>query len=283
MTAARHLQFLLRPARGLRILFSRKDDWEPLLRDAFRGTRHRLDFDDLTGDTIARHDLVVPLTIADVKALCGTAMAAHSLLPLPSRASVALLDDKLAFHQAMLAAGLGRFVPAVGAQPFMPYILKRRTDECGAHTHVVGSWQRQSALAHLVADPDYFCQELVPGDREYATHILFAAGRIRYALTIEYRFAGMVFVKGRDASSRTAPVANPDCLDVFAQMLSAAGFRGLCCVNYKLVDGRPRVFEINPRCGFSLCPYFPRVVDALRPRWWQRTLRLIVPERTRQR
>jgi D-alanine-D-alanine ligase-like ATP-grasp enzyme len=69
-------------------------------------------------------------------------------------------------------------------------------------------------------------------------------------------------------------------MDLFAQMLAALGFSGLCCVNYKLVDGNPMIFEINPRCGFSLCAHFPQVLDALQPRWWRPLARVFTVPRT---
>ncbi len=42
-------------------------------------------------------------------------------------------------------------------------------------------------------------------------------------------------------------------LDVFADILQIAGFTdGTCCVDYKVVDGIPKIFEVNPRFGWSL-------------------------------
>jgi hypothetical protein len=268
------------PRRGLDILFSRKDDWEPPLREAFRGTPHRITFDTFTAHNLAAHDLAVPLTIADAKLACDAPVAERSLLPLPSRPCIDTLDDKLQFHRAMVAAGFGQYVPPVSEQPFLPYIVKRRIDECGVHTCIVGSFARERALAAECSSPDYFRQELVPGNREYATHIVYDERGIRFSLTIEYLFANDFFVKGQAHCERATPVPAPGCMDVFAQILAALDFRGLCCINYKLVDGIPMIFEINPRCGFSLCAYFPQVLDALQQRWWQPLARAFAPPRT---
>lgn len=253
---------------GLSVLFSRKDDWEPALRDAFRGTPHRIAFDAFTPANLAAHDLAVPLTITDARLLCVAQPPARSILPQPILRSIAVCDDKLRFHHALTDAGMGRYLPAVSEHPFYPYIVKRRIDECGAHAHIVGSWARERALAGLCDGPDYFRQELVPGNRELATHIVFDSGRILYSLTIEYLFASEYYVKGQERCERITPVTDPACMDVFARALSVLEFRGLCCVNYKLVDGQPMIFEINPRFGHSLCAHFPRVLEALAPAWW---------------
>ncbi len=52
-------------------------------------------------------------------------------------------------------------------------------------------------------------------------------------------------------------------LPLFRDMLNAVGYEGLCCVNYKLQDGRVRFLEINPRFGASLAPWFFAMVRAL--------------------
>ena len=271
-----HLRRLFAPSkRGLRILFSRKGDWEPLLQNAFRDTPHCIGFDAFTADSIAAHDLIVPLTIADLKFLCGGRRQVRSVLPLPSLRSIELCDDKLLFNRALVEAGFGMYVPRTSERPFYPYIVKRRIDECGAHSHIVGSWVQEQALAGQCDGPEYFRQELIPGSHEYTTHIVFDRGRIRYALTIENVFASEIYIKGRERCVHFAQAPNPDCMRVFAAILRALRFRGLCCVNYKLVNGCPLIFEINPRFGYSLCPHFPHLLDCMRPRLRDRLPRVL--------
>jgi hypothetical protein len=43
-------------------------------------------------------------------------------------------------------------------------------------------------------------------------------------------------------------------------------FQGLCCFNYKLVDGQPVIFELNPRFGGSLPRDINRMLFALQHR-----------------
>lgn len=248
------------------------------MRRAFRGTSHQLTFDTLSAEHIAGHDVVVPLTIPDLKILCRAGDPVRgNPLPIPSLESVVLCDDKLLFNHALIDAGFGTHVPRMSAHPFYPYIVKRRIDEWGAHSRIVSSWAQERELAGRYDGPDYFRQELIPGTREYATHIVFEHGRIRYVLTIEYVFAEVIFIKGRTRCAHVAQVRNPECMDIFAAILGAIGFHGLCCVNYKLIDGKPLIFEINPRFGYSLCPHFPHLLKCLRPRlrnWLPRPLPL---------
>jgi len=114
-----------------------------------------------------------------------------------------------------------------------------------------------------ITDPGYFCQELVSGPSEFATHILFVGRRIVKALNIKYEFESATPIKEQDADCLKVVHRCPH-LDLFARMLRAIQFEGLCCVNYKVAQGRPMLLEINPRFGGSLAPYFFSFVRHLR-------------------
>ena len=98
-------------------------------------------------------------------------------------------------------------------------------------------------------------QEYIPGRFEYATHALFLRNRMVRSLTLRYDMARDGAIKGREwpVQQRLARYAHTA---AFTAMLRALGFEGLCCIDYKLRDGRPLVMEVNPRIGNSLCPYF---------------------------
>lgn len=257
--ASARLQALLHPRAGMRILFSPKDGWDNNIKKGFLRSRHQIAFEKLSPESLARHDLIVPLTIADLKYLNQVRdLVNGNPLPIPSMESVALCDDKYLFNQAMLAGEFADSIPRVcdaGAQLAYPYVLKKKIDEWGKNCHIITEVAQERSILQSIAAEDYFSQELVPGRYEYATHILFKGGKIVYSLNMEYTFAHQRPIKGKDE-----PICKKICgcrhLDLFAGILLAIGFEGICCVNYKLLDGRPLIFEINPRFGGSLCLYF---------------------------
>jgi hypothetical protein len=247
-----------------RILFSRKDDWEPGLREAFATTRHALTFSALTEEHARAHDMVVPLTIGDLEWMSASAeLVLRNPLPIPSLHSLRLCNDKLALNRLLLDSGFAAFVPGIDGPHCYPYILKKRIDESGAHSFIIGSWNQERRFAEQLDDPEYFCQELVHGQHEYATHLLFNGGRVLHELTIRYEFRDALPIKGRSNIANMCKVEMPECTRIFAAILERIGFRGMCCVNYKLDDNRPRIFEINPRIGSSACPYLPQFLRAL--------------------
>jgi hypothetical protein len=96
---------------------------------------------------------------------------------------------------------------------------------------------------------------MIVGREEYATHLIARGGEIITSLNIRYMFKEELPVKGknREICKHVCPCPH---LDLFAEVLRAIEFDGLCCFNYKMHGKVPMILEINPRFGASLCPYF---------------------------
>jgi len=250
--------------RRLRILFSDSmPGWREMIETGFRYTGHEVRFAPLTESDLDQHDLVVPLTIADTTWLIGRQpLLARKPLPLPTLECVRLCDDKARLNGALAERGFGDLIPAMGGALPFPYLVKKRIDESSVNTHVVADPQDEQRFEELLASPEYFSQELVAGRDEYATHILFQGGAITCSLTLKYVFDTPTPVKGKDQFTYRT-ITRCRFLDEFTAILSSIGFEGLCCLNYKVRDGRPLLFEINPRFGGSLSPYFACFVEHL--------------------
>lgn len=256
LLAQERLLAWLRPRSARRILFP-ATAMETGLRESFRHRSDILRFAELTPDNLRGQDLVVPLQLPDMETLRRHAsLLPRSLLPLPDPACVALCDDKLRFHHAMLAASFGQYLPEIAdALPF-PYVLKKRNDAWGVNTHIIASHDDELRHAGQLRDADYFRQAMIPGRREYATHLLMRDGRVAAAITMEYTYAHDLHKKCREQLPHYTRLRRSTHLGLFRDMLTVIGFEGLCCVNYKLHQGQPRIFEINPRFGGSLSSWF---------------------------
>lgn len=255
---------LCRPAPPLRILFSPHADLEAAIRHGLRHTAHTADFAPITAASIAAHDLVVPLRIDHIEALDRDGLRpllSYNAMPIPSLASVHLCNDKWAFNRHVANAGMEWLIPPMQVRT-PPFILKKRQDERGVNTYVIRDKADLARYAPLLDDPGYFTQELVRGQVEYATHMVIRHGAICCSTTLEYLFAHDMPVKGKDSydALRVVPC---EWLPEFAAVLRSVGFEGLCCVNYKLTDGKPRIIEINPRFGGSLPNFFFTFLAAL--------------------
>jgi ATP-grasp domain len=248
-----------------KILFSENAAYAETIQKGFRRLPHRIEFGSITADSFERYDIVVPLTIPDLEEARRHSRLRKIALPLPSAESVHLCDDKYRFNQALIKAGFGQYIPkmsqGVALEP--PYILKKRTGWWGNGCYLIRNDGDEEAQLKRITDAKYFCQELIPGTTEFATHILFAGGSIVKALNIKYEFESDTPIKGQSAILLQVVHRCPY-LDLFARVLRTIEFEGLCCVNYKVAKGQPFLLEINPRFGGSLAPYFFSFVRHLR-------------------
>jgi len=248
--------------RKLTILFSRHPGLEQEIKKGFRFSQHKITFAELSSADIKNFDLVVPLYIRDLKFLNDVRhLIRDNPIPIPSEVSIALFDDKFLFNQAMIATGFAPLIPKMGGVLAYPYILKKRIDDCSNNVHIILDLDEEQFFRDVISSPEYYCQEMIRGSREYATHILIKDQKITHSINIEYGFNTDLPVKGKNKAIYTKISQCPH-LDTFASILTAFDFEGLCCVNYKEVDKQPIIFEINPRFGGSLCPFFFTFIEA---------------------
>lgn len=242
--------------RKLNILFSKHPGLEQEVSNGFRFSRHKITFAELSSANIEDFDLVVPLYIRDLKYLNEVKhLIRDNPIPIPSVESITLCDDKFIFNQAMIAKGFAPLIPRMGGVLPFPYMLKKRIDDSSRNTHIISNSDDEHFFKGVISSPEYFRQEMIRGYREYATHILIKDRKITHSINIQYVFDTDLPIKGRNKAIYTKISRCPH-LDTFASILAALDFEGLCCVNYKEVDSQPFIFEINPRFGGSLCPFF---------------------------
>src|SRR6202050_4579987 len=242
--------------KSLRILFSGKPDWSEDIKKGFRGSGHILEFGPLSAQGFGAFDLVMPLEISGLIAAqqCPQLLSKNPI-PIPHEESILLCDDKYKFNQALIQRGFGSNIPTMGANLPHPYILKKRISDWGKDCQMIRAAGEEVLVLDRLNDPAFYRQEIIPGRFEFATHILFANDRVVKALNIMYEFESEYSIKGQ-VPDLYKVIHRCGHLDLFADVLRSIDFQGLCCVNYKVMRGRPYILEINPRFGGSLAPYF---------------------------
>jgi carbamoylphosphate synthase large subunit len=188
----------------------------------------------------------------------------NNAIPIPKKESVLLCDDKDAFNNFLISNGFSDYIPTTGLKLRFPYILKKKVDVWGANSFIIDNKNKELEFEDKINNiSEYFTQELILGKTEYATHILFKGNRIVYSLNVKYTFANEMPIKGKD-KPLFMTIIGSYYLDLFSTILELINFEGLCCFNYKIVDGKPLIFEINPRFGGSLCPFFFIFLDHIK-------------------
>jgi hypothetical protein len=249
----------------LRILFTGKPDWTADIKEGFKGSRHHVEFGSLQTHRFNEFDLVVPLEILGlIEAGRHPELVARNPIPIPTEEIIMLFDDKQKFSETLIQKGFGSYIPRIFKNGDPPFVLKKRIGSWGKECLMILSHEDALKASDQLNDPAYYCQQIIRGRTEFATHILFANNKIVEAFDIKYEFESDIPIKGQIRPLYTE-VRNCPYLELFASVLRSIGFEGLCCVNYKVVGDHPYIFEINPRFGGTLCPYFFSFLRHLKP------------------
>ncbi|RUO98811.1 MAG: hypothetical protein EKK30_09710 [Hyphomicrobium sp.] len=167
-----------------------------------------------------------------------------------------ILDDKKLFSEPLIGLGFSGLVPRVGAPQELrfPIVRKKRVDEYGLSVSVYAD---ASQLPENSGD-DFFYQEYVRGSDEYATHAICVDGKVVYSSTYKYLFGADTHVKSFASFPDTTLDLGGYLMPELSDILAEIRYTGCACFNYKLRDGVPMIFELNPRVGGS----FTRAAEA---------------------
>jgi hypothetical protein len=262
--------------RVKKITFGRFGDWENLVRGTIDNNSYAFGCVNFSDFDLRLTDYAVPITLWDSVVLRNRYGDRSEKYLIPDARVIELCADKKIFNETILASDFAWMIPPIyrTAARVFPYVLKKRDELSGKEIFVVRDVADEEPHAARLSSDAYFCQAYMPGRLEYTTHMLITDGTVIYHSSNEYEMAEEFSVKG----SNLAPIREIIGVDVgtsiinaLAGLLRAIGFNGTCCVDYKIIDGRIRLLEVNPRCGFSLFRdinrYLQAYVGALRPEY----------------
>lgn len=174
----------------------------------------------------------------------------------PSNEAIELCKDKKIFTEFLIKHGFEKYT-IKPPNPFQyPYILKKRIDEDGANTVIIYDTVSEDEHRNELNSDEFFTQEYIEGNDEYAMHIIMYKKEVIYYKTMKYTFEQNKFVKGSGCKQYSqTTVDHLRFIDQFKNILNTMNYEGVCCIDYKLQNGCIKIFEINARMGASLSEY----------------------------
>lgn len=164
-----------------------------------------------------------------------------------------LFKDKKRFYDYMSGHGWKAYMPErfeAGETKRFPLIIKPRVGSGGKGSRIV---RKESEITD--ADRTSVMEAYIPSSEEYATNIMFNGGRTLGHVTYRKKAAREEYILGQgeeDQHHIVNEVCETPFLSLFESILKDADFTGICCVDYKIDNGQPKIFEINARLGFTL-------------------------------
>lgn len=166
-------------------------------------------------------------------------------------------NDKGLFYDFMLQNNLLEYMPkhfsSIEAEELAgkPYLIKKRESANSDGVRIVLPGETVDAV-----DDDSLITEYIEGGEEYASNILFKDGEIIKHISYKKIYGDPVYILSPETRGRMKNVrCEPSCMEIFKHLLTLANPDGgycLCCVDYKMVNQIPKIFEINARMGYTL-------------------------------
>lgn len=258
------LQFLISKALFKKtVLFSKNDDWERPIKKNIRGFVPF--FYKFNTINIDRFDLVIPFTTYDQKYLNTFHKASlWRKVIIPSDNAMHLCNDKERFSEFLIKNDFGEFIPKINENCGYPYILKKKFGAWGEGVFVIVDAKNEHLYSIQLKSEEYFRQEYIEGPDEYTTHIIIYDKKIVFHRTFQFTFSEKYFVKGKDFKRSRKDVDHSHLNDLFEKILNKLEYQGICCFNYKILENTVKIFEINPRLGFSMTNFITEIVISYR-------------------
>lgn len=253
MTFKDRLRLLMANFFGTKtILFSRGIEWETQIRDKIKcHATFFYDFDEVDPSVF---DIVIPLSLKSQKYINKHKqyLIPHKAI-VPSDYCIDLCNNKFNFYQFLIDNNFNEFTPITNCIQKFPYILKKNIGEFGVGTLIIKNEDDERENTEKINSKNYFTQEYVHGKEEYTAHIICVNNRIIYFRVLMFSFGETCFVKGKYFEPEKVEVINHSKYKkIFEDILLKMDYQGICCFNYKVSDGKIKIFEINPRFGGSL-------------------------------
>jgi len=103
---------------------------------------------------------------------------------------------------------------------------------------------------------NFSIQEYIKHRKEYAGYFVSYKGFVTHAFAYVSKYPSDTFIKHAGGICDGIPQKRLDLpikvIKIVEKFLRPASFTGTCCFDFKIVDGKMKVFEINPRLGGSL-------------------------------
>jgi carbamoylphosphate synthase large subunit len=187
--------------------------------------------------------------------------------------TIEIFKCKKKFNEFVVENNLGKYIPKTYTQfyelaPHMdgmkPFIIK--TPEL--------YYGEGISISTIVKEKDFeenVIQEYLPNNEEYCSYIVADGGKIKFISTYKYIFNENYHIK----NSETVPICVTSvdvcnkCRKVLEKFLLPIKYTGICNADYVIINGKVKLFEINPRFGgrILMSDHKKDLVDAMIALW----------------
>ena len=174
--------------------------------------------------------------------------------------------DKQKFYDIMVKNKLSDYVPKYyikDADIMYPCMVKTKTGGAGRGVFLA---YRKEDIGKV--DSNIIISEYLSSNVEYATSIFYKDGKILKDITFSKKSNKDVYVLQQESKKEIITKReDTKFLEIFKKIIDIFTPKGeycQCSINYKIENNKPKIFEINPRIGYTLAGFsddFKEMID----------------------
>lgn len=203
-------------------------------------------------------DIIIPLSFLDMELLSNSKIECYYLSS-KNYDVISMLNNKSKFIKYFMENNLEKYLPKTyyiyldkikyvyNENIDFPSIQKSNTGFGGSDIYIINN------INEIRNMDNYILQKYIKDKNEYTAHIVSINGNI-----IFYKCFKEIHQK--DYYIQCGPMNNFEIVEfdinLFKPIFEKLKYNGACCVNFKYIDNKIYIFEINPRFGGTLINYY---------------------------
>jgi len=167
---------------------------------------------------------------------------------------ILLLDNKQEFYKKF-----SQYVPQVYLEqvnrvkqiiqkPLFPCIFKLAKSVGGNGSFIIDN---QKELDQVNNIKNYIIQEYISSPYEYSSHFFIIDGKIKFMVFYMMTNHEPNYIQHGRLINYTR-ITEPNWSNTFVEIFKQLNYTGFACIDFKVIDNKPIIFEINPRLGGSI-------------------------------
>lgn len=201
--------------------------------------------------------LIIPLSCDGQRKYIMNKHSCHSKMFVSKDiSSINALDDKYLFIKLMIEHNLSSYIPNtyIGDTDVVPFpaILKGSKSSGGRDCHIINN---VSELTYYRTDQahNYILQQYIVASHEYCGNFAVIDGVVVSELYYEEPVRSKYHICNGNKKHYRVVASKPSWRELFARIFHLLNYTGFACADFRLdADAIPKVFEINPRLGYTL-------------------------------
>jgi glutathione synthase/RimK-type ligase-like ATP-grasp enzyme len=172
--------------------------------------------------------------------------------------AIRILNNKAKFTKYFIENNLSEYIPKTyfiktnsidyKQEITFPCIYKPCIGSLGSNIRII----KNCSDLNFDLGNNYIIQEYVKNSNEYVGNFIVNNGKIIYSIILKETFTDDLYYKNYSAKNYSIIDITANITETFNTIFTRLNYTGMACADYKIINDKVIVFEINPRLGATI-------------------------------